>query len=467
MGNWWNALLVAVLAASLIPRIRCIAPIKAIGSKLYDTETGKQFYIRGVAYAVEDGPNYDALNNPAQCELDAALMETLGVNTIRVYMINYEDRHDECMSIFAAVDIYVLADLTTAKTGFNRVDPEWTMDMFNNYTKALDAFARYDNFLAAIVGNEVINSVDTTISAPYIKAAIRDIKAYRDGQGYRQIPIGYSAADVEQVRLATQEYLVCGENISSNADFWALNRYSWCGDSTFTESGYSNLYDDAEDYPVPIFFSETGCDLVDKREFDDQEVILGPEMNDRWSGAVLYQWREQSNSYGIVSYNFKTSAVSFTDTATLPAYKPTPISPDFQSLQSHWNTLTPTGTPSSDYTPTYTKVSCPTSDESWSVAAAAELPTIRNLVITTKPPASASAAARSSAVEAVAGPSSPTAASVTTTATDPGSSGLSSSAKTAIGAGVAVPAIVIILAVTSFFLWRRRRKNKQAAAMGK
>lgn len=214
-------------------------------------------------------------------------METLGVNTIRVYTVNYDDRHDECMSIFAEVDIYLLVDLTTPKTGFNAVEPEWTMDMFNNFTKTLDAFAKYDNFLAAIVGNEVINDVGSTISAPYIKAAIRDVKAYRDGQGYREIPIGYSAADAEGVRLATQEYLVCGENISSNADFWALNRYSWCGESTFTESGYSDLHDDAKDYPVPIFFSETGCDLVGKREFDDQEAILGPQMNDRWSGAVL------------------------------------------------------------------------------------------------------------------------------------------------------------------------------------
>lgn len=130
--------------------------------------------------------------------------------------------------------------------------------------------------------------------------------------------------------------------------------------------------------------------------------------------------------------------------------------------------LTPTitsGTPSSDYTPTYSKVSCPTSGDSWSVAAAAALPTIKNLVITTKPPASASAAARSSAVEIVAGPSSPTTGSVITT--DPGSSGLSSGAKAAIGAGVAVPVVVIILAITLFFLWRRRRKNKQAGAAGK
>lgn len=241
----------------------------------------------GVAYSVENGPNYDPLNNPDQCKLDAALMKTLGVNTVRVYTVNYEDPHDECMATFADAGIYILVDLTTPFTGFNTIAPEWTMDMFNNYTKTLDAFAKYDNLLAVTVGNEVINGGETTTSAPYIKAAIRDVKAYRDGQGYREIPVGYTAADIDEVRLATQDYLVCGNNISNHADFWGLNRYSWCGNSTFTMSGYSGLYHEAQDYPVPIFFSETGCNKVGGREFGDQEAILGPDMNDRWSGAVL------------------------------------------------------------------------------------------------------------------------------------------------------------------------------------
>ena len=52
-------------------------------------------------------------------------------------------------------------------------------------------------------------------------------------------------------------------------------------------SGYSDLYDDSDNYPVPLFFAETGCNEVGNRTFDDQKAILGPDMNDRFSGAIM------------------------------------------------------------------------------------------------------------------------------------------------------------------------------------
>ena len=49
-----------------------------------------------------------------------------------------------------------------------------------------------------------------------------------------------------------------------------------------------------------------------------------------------YEWKEEENNYGIVSYAFGTSSEFFTGTGTSPAFTPTPISPDFYSLQSQW-----------------------------------------------------------------------------------------------------------------------------------
>lgn len=63
------------------------------------------------------------------------------------------------------------------------------------------------------------------------------MKAYRDSKKYRNIPIGYSAADIAQLRPMLQNYLACGSNSSEALDFYSLNAYSWCGDSTFQQSG--------------------------------------------------------------------------------------------------------------------------------------------------------------------------------------------------------------------------------------
>lgn len=36
---------------------------------------------------------------------------------------------------------------------------------------------------------------NTSDAAPYLKAAVRDVKAYRDSKNYRKIPVGYSAGE--------------------------------------------------------------------------------------------------------------------------------------------------------------------------------------------------------------------------------------------------------------------------------
>lgn len=94
----------------------------------------------------------------------------------------------------------------------------------------MDEFAKYDNTLGFFVGNEVIATADQSQAAPYIKAAARDLKAYRSSKNYREIPVGYSAADIAELRPMLQDYLTCGGNASDNVDFFSLNSYEWCGD---------------------------------------------------------------------------------------------------------------------------------------------------------------------------------------------------------------------------------------------
>jgi len=127
----------------------------------------------------------------------------------------------------------------------------------------------------------------------YIKAAVVDMKNYRASKGYRNIPIGYSHADVAGLRPVLQDYLACGNGI----EFFGLNAYEWCGTVTYDQSGYHALEEQTVDYPVPIFFSETGCNQPEPRSFLDQTAVFGP-MAVTWSGAIIYEWKQEDNHYG-------------------------------------------------------------------------------------------------------------------------------------------------------------------------
>lgn len=109
-------------------------------------------------------------------------------------------------------------------------------------------------------------------------------------------------ADIPELRPVLQNYLACGTKQGEMADFFSLNVYEWCGDSTYEGSGYSVLQQNASEYNIPIFVSETGCRVPRPRLFADQAAILGDNMTDTWSGAIVYEWIEEENNYGLISY---------------------------------------------------------------------------------------------------------------------------------------------------------------------
>jgi hypothetical protein len=245
----------------------------------------------------------------------------------------------------------------------------------------MDTFASYQNTLGFFIGNEVIALANQSLAAPYVKAAARDLKAYRNSKGYREIPVGYSAADISELRPMLQNYLACGNNASESIDFFGLNAYEWCGTQTMQTSGYSTLNNYAAGYNIPIFFSETGCNTAPPRTFADQAAILGPDMNDEWSGAIIYEWIEETNNYGLISYGPETNPTVIASGVVAGISRtgtPTPVSPDFSNLQSQWATLTPTGVASSNYNPsTLTPPACPSSTPGgWLVDGDVVLPSV-------------------------------------------------------------------------------------------
>ncbi|KAL8690257.1 MAG: hypothetical protein Q9218_004254 [Villophora microphyllina] len=370
--------------------------ISAVGSKFF-TADGNQFYIKGIAYQLI---STDPLIDTEQCKRDATQMQDLGANAIRVYHVDPTADHKGCMSAFADAGIYLFVDLDDFPT---QIQP------LSAFSAVLDEFQKYDNTAGVFVGNEVLTTAEVSNAAPYVKAAIRDMKAYRDSKSYRKVPIGYSAADVPGLRPMLQNYLACGDNDAERADFYSLNVYEWCGVSTYDGSGYSQLEKNATGYNIPIFISETGCHIPRPRTFADQSAIFGPDMSDTWSGAIVYEWIQEANDYGLVNYGPMVDPKVSTD--ALDGYPrsgmPTTQSPDYGNLKSQWATLSPTGVKLSAYSTSakITPPACPTSTAGgWIVNGNAPLPSVGQTLASAATASGANPSSTGSATKATPSP---------------------------------------------------------------
>jgi hypothetical protein len=314
--------------------------------------------MRGVAYQQDyTGTSSDLqtqytdnLADTAGCMRDLPYLIKLRTNTIRVYAINPDLNHDTCMNALADAGIYVVADLSAPVPGgsINRDSPSWTDATYERYTSVVDAMAKYPNTLGFFAGNEVSNQPNNTEASAFVKAAVRDTKAYIKGKGYRPIGVGYATNDDAAIREDMANYFNCGDQ-SSAIDFWGYNIYSWCGDSSYTTSGYDVRTKEFSTYSVPVFFAEYGCNEVEPRQFTDVPVLYGPLMNDVWSGGIVYMYFQEKNNYGLVS-------VSGDSVSTLA---------DYNNLASQIATISPTGVNSASFTPTNSPVACPTTDSIW------------------------------------------------------------------------------------------------------
>ena len=213
-----------------------------------------RFYVRGVDY--QPGGSSEAKDPIADvdgCKRDIEEFKKLGINTVRVYTVDNSADHDECMSMLADAGIYLALDVNTPKYSLNRADPgpSYNKVYLQSLFATVDAFANYDNTLLFFSGNEVINDDTTTPAAPYVKAVTRDLRQYIGSRGYRKIPVGYSAADVESNRFEMAQYMNCGTD-DQRSDFYAFNDYSWCDPSSFTQAGWDQKVKQYGNYSLPL-----------------------------------------------------------------------------------------------------------------------------------------------------------------------------------------------------------------------
>ncbi|CAG8738803.1 910_t:CDS:2, partial [Acaulospora colombiana] len=137
--------------------------------------------------------------------------------------------------------------------------------------------------------------------------------------GGRYVPVGYSSNDDQDIRVPISEYFNCGNDNERNsinlllwklqADFYGVNLYEWCGESTFEQSGYADRTREFSSYSIPVILSEYGCNLVLPRPFTEVAAIYGPQMSSVWSGGVVFEWSQEINSYGLVEINSQDGSV--------------------------------------------------------------------------------------------------------------------------------------------------------------
>ncbi|ODQ78472.1 glycoside hydrolase family 72 protein [Babjeviella inositovora NRRL Y-12698] len=326
-------------AFCLIQAISCLEPVTLKGKRFI--QDGNVFWLKGIDYQPGGASGYDAnanadvLSDAEACTRDTYVLQQLGVNTVRVYTVNPNVNHDECMTIFNNAGIYLILDVNAglANQSLNRANPgsSYNAGYLSRVFLVIEAFKNYPNVIGFFSGNEIINDETSAgIDPPYIRAVQRDMKQYIAKNCARAIPVGYSAASDINLRGPTFEYLQCnidGNDDDSKSDFVGLNSYEWAAGSDWASSGYAKINSTFEDTTVPLFFSEYGTlndNGAEPRAFDEVTGLYGG-LNQSFSGGLVYEYSMEANSYGLVTIGSDGSVL---------------FEQDFENLKAKYGNLT-------------------------------------------------------------------------------------------------------------------------------
>jgi hypothetical protein len=297
---------------------------------VYDNDPDRRFLMRGIAFPTTTRSDAEYNLDGWMAVLDQ-LSDLTDINTIRVYRMNCTHQNDYSTFINHAAElgIYVIVPLT-APTGGGVLDrkkkaPACYPRRLYEYGKAcVNKFLKFPNVVAGVIGNEVMNSLETWFSAPCIKAYARDLKLYmvnykekHDVSRRSALPLLYAAQhDSMTAAILTQEamqmtlgYLACVDDADnfSGIDIFGINVESWCSSlQTFhynedgiTETSYYSLWQTFQNVSIPLIFSEMGCskNLFNRdnglqryvRDWAQVPVVLN-EMSDVFSGFCAYTY---------------------------------------------------------------------------------------------------------------------------------------------------------------------------------
>lgn len=282
----------------------------------------ERFLIKGISYIprTPDGQPYgteskiDPLDETRLDELrrDIVVFRELGLNTIQVSALKQKKSYGKAMQLLADAGIYVLVtlfeDLKTPDRGDNTTAPiNPQMDTAGYYTadrlmpalKIIDEMADYPNLLGFVVAAEAISMPALSKLAEVYRAAVRDLKTWLRLRNGRSPPVGVSINDVVMLQRDLLEYFIAAHG-SERVDFFALDCWGWVNKSSFRISGWKNLVESLEKYPVPMYLSAFGGHAGKPRLWQEIGCLFSPDMTGVFSGGCLYTYFEYGNRYGIV-----------------------------------------------------------------------------------------------------------------------------------------------------------------------
>ena len=311
-----------------------IPAIEGKGNKLYYSNSKdangkyKRFIPRGVAYQPED--NTDPISDDKIDTINSKLipmLKDLNANSIRVYQVDAGLPHDKVMESLANNNIYVLVGLADGVgCAVDRNNPQWTSSLYDCMSKKIDTFQKYDNVLAFSVGNEVWVSTDKYGIASALKAAVRDMKAYIKGKGYRLIPVGMVSRDAPPTTFDNIQYSACqygavtDSNPDNTADYIGYNPERWNSPNN-SYHAYDTIIDliTNNNFNIPFIFTECGVSYAEyyptfgtsvrdwqQMKYIDTDAPLPDSANNIFpniTGAFAFRLLDRPNKFGLNTAN--------------------------------------------------------------------------------------------------------------------------------------------------------------------
>lgn len=352
-----------------------ISEISTKGKAFVDA-SGTRFIVRGVALSPKS--NADLLADDYSDYMKEYVIPQLtylNVNVIRVYQIDENKPHKKVMDLLAKNNIYVMVGMVTPTVSVNRMDPKYTLDIYNRLAKIAKEFCGYPNTFAFSVGNEVVfpgeiytlsgdnaTNANNTIKsdAQVMKSMIKDLKKYMRDNNLRSVPVGMAMQDGPTSTLSawkgigtdTVAAYYAGGDKKHRADFIGINSYRYVnGKTPGPMSSYNGLATEVETIPVPVFLTESGGfeNPPVERDWAIVPEMYKTELSNQLSGQIAFQFFEKGAGFGL--YNESPAASvnsSSTDTNSVTPLSQTKLggaanlSTEFKNAKDNVPAMPPT-----------------------------------------------------------------------------------------------------------------------------